>query len=183
MTGISSRYRLSQRVLHWLTALLVLATIPAGLTMVQEGLARPTQDALFVFHKNAGVIIFLLVVARIVYRIANPAPPLPASVPRWQKGASHAVHGLLYVLLLVMAISGYIRVNAGGFPLEGLDALGAPRFVPRSDELAETAKSIHAVVKFPLIVLIQLHILAALYHAIVRRDGVFSRMWFGRSAA
>ncbi len=177
-----SRYRLSQRLLHWVSALLVIATIPAGLIMVQEGLARPTQDSLFLFHKNAGVVIFLLVLARIAYRIANPAPPLPASLPRWQKAASHAVHGLLYVLLLVMAISGYIRVNAGGFPLEGLDALGAPRFVPRSDELAETAKAIHATVKFPLIVLIQLHILAALYHGIVRKDGVFSRMWFGRSA-
>ncbi len=176
------RYRLAQRVLHWITALLIIATIPAGLTMVQEGLARPTQDALFIFHKNTGVVILLLVLARIAYRLANPAPPLPDSLPRWQKAVSHAVHGLLYVLLIVMAVTGYVRVKAGGFPLEGLDALGLPSLVPRSDTLAETAKAIHATVKSPVIVLVQLHILAALYHGIVRRDGVFSRMWFGRTA-
>ncbi len=66
---------------------------------------------------------------------------------------------------------------AGGFPIEMLDALGVPSFVPRDEALAERAKSIHATAKFTLIFFIVLHIGAASYHGLIRRDGVFSRMW------
>ena len=77
-------YRPTARLLHWLVALLVIATIPAGTVMVQEGLPRWLQDGLFMFHKNVGVVILLLVLFRLAWRAANPPPPLPASVPGWQ---------------------------------------------------------------------------------------------------
>lgn len=182
MTTAIKTYSAPQRVLHWLSALVVLTTIPAGIIMIQQGLSRPISDALFLYHKNAGVIILMLVSARIVYRFVRPAPRLPDTVPSWQRVLSHSVHMLLYVLLLVMAISGYVRVTAGGFPLEILDSLGIGRPVPRSDTIAATAKSIHYYVRYPLITLIALHIAAAVYHAVVLRDGVFSRMWRGARA-
>lgn len=171
------RYGTLARLLHWVVALLVLATIPVGLTMIQEGLARPVQDRLFIFHKNVGVILLLLIALRIVWRLLNPPPPLPASVPPLQRTAATVVHLGLYALLVVMAVSGYVRVTAGGFPIELLDALGVPPLIAENEPLAERAKAVHATAKFGLIVLIQVHILAAAYHGIVRRDGVFSRMW------
>ena len=170
-------YKPAARYLHWLTALLIIATFPVGLTMVQEGLARGTQDALFIFHKNVGVIILLLVLARLAYRAANPAPPLPDSVPGWQQRIAHLTHWLLYGLVIVMAVSGYTRVKAAGFPLEGLDALGFPSLVPKSEALAKTAQNIHWTARFALLALILLHVGAALQHALVKRDGVFGRMW------
>ncbi len=169
-------YRPAARWLHWLIALLLLATIPIGGTMTGEGLARSTQDSMFIFHKNVGVLILLLMIGRLAYRLAVPPPPLPASVPDWQRRVAGLTHGLLYLLVFVMAISGYIRVVAGGFPLESLDALGVPRLAPRSDELAETAKAVHATTRFILIPLILLHIGAGLFHGVVKRDGVLSRM-------
>jgi cytochrome b561 len=172
----ASAYRPPARVLHWLIAILLLATIPIGVTMTTEGLARSTQDAMFIFHKNVGVLIFLLMTARLIYRLAVPPPPLPASVPDWQRRIAGITHGLLYLLVFVMAISGYIRVVAGGFPLESLDALGVPRLAPRSDSLAETAKAVHSTTRWVLIPLILLHIGAGLFHGIVKRDGVLSRM-------
>jgi cytochrome b561 len=172
-----STYRPPARLMHWLTALILVATIPAGVTMVQEGLARPTQDALYIFHKNAGVVIFLLVLARLAYRAANPPPGLPPNVSDGQRRIAGLTHAALYLLLLVMAVSGYIRVKAGGFPLESLDALGIPSLVPRSDALAETAKTVHFWARFPLVLLILMHVGAALFHLLVRRDGVFARMW------
>ncbi|MGQ0563506.1 MAG: cytochrome b [Gemmobacter sp.] len=172
-------YKPAARVLHWLTAILVIATFPVGLTMVQEGLARGTQDMLYIFHKNVGVIILLLVLARLAYRVANPAPPLPDHMPGWQKTVAHLTHGLLYGLVIVMAVSGYIRVKAAGFPLEGLDALGVPSLVPSSKTLAETAKGVHGTARFALFALILMHVGAAAYHGLVKRDGVFSRMWRG----
>lgn len=175
-------YRPAARALHWISALLVLATFPAGVIMLQEGLSRPLQNSLFMFHKNIGVVILLLVLARIAYRIANPPPPLPASVSTTQARIAGAVHVLLYTLLIVMAVSGYIRVVAGGFPLEVWDAIGVPRLVGKSKELAEQAKAIHGTARFGLFALILAHVGAALYHGLIRKDGVFSRMWPRRSA-
>jgi cytochrome b561 len=170
-------YRTPSRLLHWITALLVLATIPAGLTMVQEGLARPVQDTLFIFHKNVGVVILLLVLTRLAVRSVYPPPPLPPTLPDWQRRAADLSHTLLYALLIVMPVSGYIRVRAGGFPIEGLDAMGAPHLIPRNKWLEETAMGIHAMARLILIAVIFVHVGAALQHALIRRDGVFQRMW------
>jgi len=174
-------YRAPARLMHWLTVLLVFSTIPAGVIMVQEGLSRPLQNGLFIWHKNIGVVILVLVLARLVYRAAHPPPPLPDSVPPAQATIAGLTHWGMYGLLLVMAISGYVRVRAGGFPIEYLDALGVPPLVPRSDTLEETAKTIHFWARFPLVALILMHVGAAVFHGVVKRDGVFSRMWPGRA--
>ena len=171
------------RGLHWLVALALIATIPVGVLMVMPGWARPTQDAMFVFHKNIGVVILILMILRLVYRLLNPPPPLPASLSAPQRLAAEATHWALYLVVIVMAVSGYVRVKAGGFPLEGLDALGVPSLVPRDDVLAERAKTVHATTRFVLFALIFLHVGAAAYHGLVRRDGVFSRMWPRRAVA
>ncbi len=164
------------RLLHWVSAVLIVAMIPIGVIMQQEGLARPTQDLMFILHKNGGVIVLLLVVLRLIWRAAHPAPPLPAHMPNWQVKAASGVQWGLYAMLIVMALSGYIRVRAGGFPVEMLDALNVPAMVPRSDALAETAQTIHSNARFVLVALILVHVGAALRHA-VARDGVFSRIW------
>lgn len=177
MPATPTRYTATARLLHWIVALMVLATIPIGTVMIQEGLARSTQDTLFILHKNGGVIILLLVLARIAWRAAHPPPPLPASVPAWQQAISRLVHVGLYAMLVFMAVTGYTRVAAGGFPIEMLDALGVPRLAPRSDSLAETAKALHHNGRLVLVALVLMHVGAALYHAILLRDGVFSRMW------
>ncbi|NIA72083.1 cytochrome b [Pelagibius litoralis] len=170
-------YRTTARSLHWIVALAVLATIPVGQWMTTEGLERSLQDSLYIFHKNAGVLILLAVVLRLVYRAVYPPPPLPATVPDWQRRASAVSHLTLYALLIVMGVSGYIRVKAGGFPIEMLDALQVPSLVPRSDSLAGTAKAVHSYARLVLVAFIVLHIAAALYHAVWLKDGVFSRMW------
>ncbi|MGP9789195.1 cytochrome b [Roseinatronobacter sp. NSM] len=176
------RYAPMTRTLHWVVAVMVIAMLPVGAIMVSDGLARPTQDVLFILHKNGGVVILALVIMRLAWRARNPAPPMPAGISPLQAGAARAAHWALYALLLVMAISGYIRVRAGGFPIEMLDALGLPTVIPRSDALAQTAKTIHANARFALAGLILVHIGAAMMH-LMRRDGVFGRIWppFGKA--
>lgn len=174
--GPIQAYKPLARFFHWTTAILVFLTIPAAILMLRPNIERSLQDPLFMFHKNIGVVILILVATRLVYRLLNPPPPLPDSVHPIQRIIANSTHWLLYGLLLGMAISGYIRVTAGGFPLEVFDRLGIPHLAPRSDSLAETAKQIHRTLRFPLIALIILHISGALYHAIVKRDGVFQRM-------
>ena len=177
MPVTAARYRLPARLLHWVMALLVLATIPAGLIMVQPGLDRSVQNALFLFHKNIGVVMLALIVLRLIYRNQNPPPPLPDRVPRIQQLVAGASHAAIYLLLLLVPVAGYVRVKAGGFPVESLDALGIPSLVPRSEALAEFAKTTHYLGGLALAALVVLHVGAALFHGIVKRDGVFSRMW------
>lgn len=173
----TSSYRTPARMIHWLMALLLLMTIPAGFIMVQEGLARPLQDTLFIFHKNIGVVLLVLAVLRLGYRWRHPAPPLPATMPDWQKRAARASHMALYALIFAMPVLGYVRVRAGGFPVEGLDALGLPGLIPRSDSLAETAKTLHFYGAVTITTLIAIHVGAAIQHGLLRRDGIFTRMW------
>ncbi|MEM9316104.1 MAG: cytochrome b/b6 domain-containing protein [Pseudomonadota bacterium] len=171
------RYRAPARLLHWVMALLILLTVPAGLIMVQSGIGRTLQNALFIYHKNVGVLLLVLVLLRLLVRWRNPPPPRMGGFPLWQERIAVTTHRLLHVLLLILPIAGYIRVRAGGFPIESLDALGVPPLVPLSDEWADSAKALHRRAGLALIPLLALHVGAALYHAIVKRDGVFARMW------
>jgi len=172
-----TQYRWPARLIHWVMAIFVLATIPVGLVMTQSGLDRSLQNTLFIFHKNAGVLLLVLILIRIAYRLSHKPAPLPSDIPAWQIRIAGLSHAWLYALLLMMPIAGYVRVKAGGFPIESLDALGVPSLVPRSDALAEIAKSIHYFGGIAIGVLIAMHIGAALYHGVLRKDGVFSRIW------
>lgn len=170
-------YARPARIYHWLVAVLVLLMIPAGLIMIQQGLPRPVQDTLFIFHKNTGLIVFLLMLARLVWRLRHPPPPLPADIAPWQRRAAELTHLALYVLLFALPISGYLRVRLERFPIESLDALGVPPLVPKNEALAGVFQSVHQACAFLLIALLALHIAAALQHALIRRDGVWARIW------
>ncbi len=177
MTMPTQPYKAPARWLHWSMALLILAMIPAGFIMIQEGLSRSLQNNLFVFHKNVGVLLLLLVVLRLLYRWRNPAPPEPAHLPAWQAKIAGLTHFALYGLLVIMPIAGYIRVKAGGFPIESLDAMGIPALVQKSEAVANFAKAVHFYGGWAIAALAAMHIGAALHHGIIKRDGVFSRMW------
>lgn len=171
-----ARYAPVSRALHWLTVVLVLTTIPAGLIMVQEGLPRPLQDSLYLYHKNIGPVILILVILRLIFRFVHRPPPLPDTLPHSQALIAETVHWLLYACLIVMAVSGTIRVQAGGFPMEIWDPL-IGGMISRNKELANTAMAIHHWVRIPLILLILAHIGAAAMHGLIKKDGIFSRMW------
>ncbi|QDY71099.1 cytochrome b [Qingshengfaniella alkalisoli] len=172
LTGFTT----TARLFHWLVACLVLLMIAAGLTMVQQGLPRPVQNSLYVFHKNTGVIILFIMLARLIYRLRNPYPPLP-EMPALQRLAAEANHIALYVLIFMMPLSGYIRVRAGRYPIEWIDKLGLPILIPKSKPLEEVAQAIHYYCAMILIAAILMHIGAALYHGIWRRDGLLGRVW------
>lgn len=173
----SGGYAAPQRAIHWIMALLILPMTVAGFVMIQQGLPRLVQDSLFLFHKNIGVLMLILAGLRVFIRLRNPAPRLSLQLPVWQRRMAAASHGLLYVLICLMPLSGYIRVRAGGFPIEVLDRFAVPTLVPRSDALAAVAKAAHEYGAYALAAALVLHIAAALYHALILRDGTFGRIW------
>ncbi|WP_299734583.1 cytochrome b [uncultured Roseobacter sp.] len=177
MTPPSQSYKAGARLLHWSMAILVIAMVPVGFLMIQKGLDRSLQNNLFIFHKNVGVLLLILIVIRIIYRWRNAPPPEPTHLATWQLKVAGATHWSLYTLLFVMPVAGYVRVRAGGFPIEALDAMGVPALVPKSKELAALAKSVHFYGGWAIAILMAMHIAAALQHGLIKRDGVFSRMW------
>lgn len=165
------------RMFHWVTVLLVAVMIPTGIVMTQDTIPRALQDQLFILHKGLGPLVLLVVLLRIVWRLSHAAPPLPRGVPATQARVAGAVHVALYGLLLLQAVSGYVRVTTGGFPIESLEALGIPPLLPKAEGIGKAASVIHQLSALCLTGLILLHVAAAAFHGLVRRDGVFSMMW------
>src|SRR5580704_10106221 len=105
------------RTFHWLTAALVLTTLPIGITMVNVPNLGPTGDTLFHLHRSIGALVLLITVVRLIYRLRHPAPPLPADMPSLQQSAAHATHWALYGLLIVQPILGWIATSAYRAPV------------------------------------------------------------------
>jgi cytochrome b561 len=181
----AQRYGSVAMSLHWLIAALVIANICIGLYMGDLPRGDPTKFQLFALHKSIGLSVLALSVLRVLWRLANPVPPSPAGLPPILKLAGRAVHFLLYFLIVAIPLAGWLMVSVGsmGHPTQVFGLFGWPSFpiladMPRSaghpyHEAFETA---HVWLAWSAIILIPLHVGAALYHQFVRRDDVLKRM-------
>jgi cytochrome b561 len=166
-------YTHTAKSLHWLIALLIFAVFPLGLYMHDLKLS-PLKLQLYSYHKWAGVIIFLLVIVRLVWRITHRPPAL--SLPRLQQIASSAVHHLLYVLMLAIPISGWLMSSAKGYQTVLFGILPLPDLLTKDKALGHTLENVHASLNYLLLLLVVTHIAAALKHHFIDRDDVLIRM-------
>jgi cytochrome b561 len=168
-------YPASSKWLHWLVAILVLTAVTIGILLpyTQPG---PFQDGLFNAHKAFGVLILILMIVRIVNRLTIGAPAPEPGLARWQRAASSAVHGLLYVLLIVQPIIGYWANSAYGASVNFFGLFNIPPIVETNQPLSEQLFAIHRVLGLSIAALAVVHIGAALQHFIILRDGVLQRM-------
>ncbi|MGN7745514.1 cytochrome b [Pseudomonas sp. 22515] len=161
------------RVLHWLMAVLILAMLFIGVSMVADLSLR--HPVLISLHKATGLALLVLVVLRIAVRLTLPHPPLPndlPKLPRWAAGASHL---LLYGLMLAMPLLGWAMLSAGDYPRP----LGLPAIAPHNLQLYAVLRQAHGWAGYLLFATVLVHVGAALMHAWVRRDGVLRSMWPG----
>jgi cytochrome b561 len=170
-SGQSARYDKVSASIHWLTALLILTAIPV--IFVAENADRTTGLQLVFLHKSLGLTVFALTLVRIVWRIGHRAPPAPP-MPGWQAFAAWAAHLGLYGLMLALPVSGYLLSSKSPFPLLWF-GVEVPR-APVAEVTAEAANAAHEALGLVAIVLIVLHLGAALYHQFVMRDGLVARM-------
>lgn len=175
MTSAITRYTATAMALHWLTALLVIVTFPLGIYM--HGLQfSPFKLQLVSYHKWVGVTIFLLIVARLAWRISHAPPPLPDSIPVWQQRAAQGLHLLLYVLLLVIPVSGWLMSSAKGVPVVYLGLVQLPDLVGKDKGLGDVLEEVHEMLNFGLLGLVGMHVAAAFKHHFIDRDATLLRM-------
>lgn len=175
----SKRYSLTARLLHWIVAALVLIQI--GLGFGADWSDRPHSDYLLDQHVRVGLLLLILVLLRVLWRLGNPPPPLPESIHRWQRRVSGLVHPGLYVLLLLMPITGYVLWAWTGPALDWWGLGNVPiLFVGGDDEFwRSVAGYAHEYGAYAISGLVLIHIGAALWHAFVARDlSISERMGF-----
>lgn len=174
MTGEIQRFNPLQRLLHWVMAVCVLTMFFIGVGMVST--VMPKFLPLMATHKSLGIAILVLVLIRIAVRLRYGAPALPADLPPVIKLGAELSHYALYALLIAMPLLGWAMQSAADYPIVIFGDFRLPPIVPQSDSLHTLFWDAHYYLAFCFFALVLLHIAAALYHALVRRDGVFEAM-------
>ena len=177
-----ARYNGVAQLLHWLIGLAVLGQIALGWWMIGLPNTPPGYQAgWYNIHKSIGLSIGLLVLLRIVWRLRHPAPVLPATLAAWQRLAARCSHALLYLCLVLMPLSGFLGSSFTKYPIK-FWGMVLPRWIDPSPAAKELCSQIHYATVCLFMLLIALHIAAAIKHALAG-DGVFRRMWPGAPAA
>ena len=162
--------------LHWIIALLIFAAFGLGLYMTGLPGFTPTKLKLYSWHKWLGVTVFALAVLRVLWRATHAVPPVAAGTPAWQARAATAVHRLLYVLIVVVPVTGYFYSLAAGVPVVYLGVWPLPVLIEENDALKEILKQAHIWLNYLMAAIVAVHAAAAIKHQAIDRDGTLGRM-------
>jgi len=170
----ASYFHPALRLLHWLMAVAILAMLFIGVAMVST--VSSLHGMLVAIHKPLGVMILLLVCVRLWLRFTTVKPALPASIPVWQRLMASFSHLILYVLMLAQPLVGWGMLSASGEPITLGRSFVLPPLLPVNNDWYALLRPLHSLLALVLFLTVMLHLAAALYHALIRRDGVFSSM-------
>ncbi len=176
--GVESRRHYSgvARALHWTIAVLIIANLVIGL--FHDALGE--LFAAMPVHKAIGISVLALSAVRLGWRLTHPAPPLPADMPRWEKGAAHGTHALLYVLMFVMPLTGWFMSSAGPRPISWFGLFEIPKFaIEKGAPLATLSHDGHTILGYLMAALVVGHVAAALRHHFLLKDNVLRQMTAG----
>jgi cytochrome b561 len=168
-------YTTTARVLHWITAVLILSMIPLGVVTANDW-GGSAQDSLYDLHRSIGAAVIPLVILRLVYRWIHPPLPLPDDIPAIQRFAAHATHWGLYALLIVQPFTGWIATSAYRAPVTVFGWFDLPPIWPKNRVFSDQLFFVHGLIGAAIAGLAAAHIGAALYHHFVRKDRILMRM-------
>lgn len=180
--GTEERYTRTAIVLHWLIGIGLLGQLVFGWIVSEIPRHTPARGYYVNLHKSVGITLGVLILLRLAWRLTHRPPAMPAFMEKWQQLAALATHRLLYVLMVAMPTLGYVASN---FSQHGVKFFGHPLrpWGPNLPAVYKLLNGAHIVCAYVLAVVIALHILAALQHAVIRRDGIFARIWPARNRA
>jgi cytochrome b561 len=172
--GTVDRYGGAAVALHWLTLALVVANLALGLSMVDLPFS-PQKFRWYLWHKWIGITVLLATSLRLAWRAGHPPPP-PVPMVAWQHQAALVSHRLMYVLLFLIPLSGWLYSSATGVQVNYLGLVTLPDLLPKDKALAGALKLVHAVANSLLAAVVCVHAAAALRHHFVDRDATLVRM-------
>ncbi|MFC6620874.1 cytochrome b [Novosphingobium panipatense] len=168
-----AKYNAGARALHWITAVIIVANLAGGL--LKESLSDVVP--IMPVHKATGVTVLALSLIRLGWRLTWRAPAYPATMGRLERGLAHSVHGLLYLLMIAMPLSGWIMSSGGKYPISWFGLFEWPKLpVPRGSVLQEFGAQFHETAGWLMLALVLGHVAAALRHHFILKDGVLRRM-------
>jgi cytochrome b561 len=185
IANTQTRYGAVAMTLHWLIALAIIINIALGLYFPDLPRSDPNKFALLQLHKSIGLTVLVLSLARLGWRLINPVPPLPANMPTILKWAAHGSHFLLYFLIIAIPLSGWLLVSSSplGLPTMYFGVVEWPNLPGFADMTREARRplshefgAVHVYLAWSAIVLVPIHIGAALYHQFIRHDNILMRM-------
>jgi cytochrome b561 len=153
---------------------LIIAMLFIGVGMVST--VSHAHDTLIAIHRPLGIALLLLVVLRASVRVKRGSPPLPRNMPTVQRAAAQASHAVLYALMAAMPLIGWAMLSAAGYPVTLYGPLHLPPIAPHNVELFAALRALHTWLALALFATVLLHLAAALFHGLIRRDGVFGSM-------
>ena len=171
---LSETYNRGAIVLHWLTAALIVANLLLGLSMVGLPIS-PRKLSWYLVHKSIGITVFLLTSLRLAWRAIRPHPG-PVPMPQWQRRSAAASHVLLYLLLFVIPVSGWLYSSATGVQVVYLGVVPLPNLVGKDRALGDVLRIVHVSLNALLFATVCVHVAAAVRHHFVDRDVVLARM-------
>jgi cytochrome b561 len=180
--SIPQSYDGAQRAFHWVMAALILLAIVIGVTASFLPPRTSPRVELLTLHKSLGMSVLILGVVRLFYRAVAGAPPYAVALAPLTRAASSAAHFALYALMIALPVSGYVNSAAGGHELSWFGLFAWPNFAPQDKALAHSAGQAHYWLAWTIGAFLALHVAGAAWHAWVRRDEIFARMWPGRAA-
>jgi cytochrome b561 len=180
MKSTSTHFSLLMRTLHWTMAALILAMLFIGVGMVAT--VSRLHSTLIAIHRPLGVALLVLVIIRLVVRLAHGGPALPRSIPPQQRLAAKLSQVVLYAMMIAMPVVGWSMLSAGGYPITLFGAVHLPPILPIDVALFARLRALHTWLAMALFVTVLLHLAAALYHGLIREDGVLSSMTGWRSS-
>lgn len=179
-TSTSQGFGRMARFLHWFMAVWMIVILAAGFYMVDLPPGPLRYEALYPIHKISGFFFLFFVIFRLAWRTKHPAPPLPHLHPV-HRFFSKASIPVLYAIMFIMPISGFVMSHASGHPI-AFGRLGTlPAMLPQDSQLAGWSSQIHHKLSWAVLAILAMHILAAIYHHFVIKDNVLRRMLKGSS--
>ena len=169
-----ARFPAASRLLHWLMAPMIVAMLFIGVGMAAS--LSPRYELLVSIHRPLGIAIFVLCLVRMINRLINPPPELPDTVPSLQRFAAKASHIVLYALMFIMPLVGWGMLSAAGYPIVLYGPLRLPPILPHDLTLYAWLREAHTVLAYLFFATFLAHFGAALFHGLIRRDGVLQSM-------
>ena len=161
--------------LHWLILALLVAQFSIAWTM--PDVTKTTPDAgLVAWHLSVGATILFVMLLRLAWRLTHTPPSPPADLPAPLQLLSRLTHWLLYAILIVLPVLGWINASSRGYPVRLFGVIPLPQLVPTGDAFGHAMGDIHGDVALVLLGVVALHVIGAMFHAVVKQDGVVRRM-------